>query len=91
METSLLRNREPLIKRPIGDLPCGRARGRQSARTFVFQRVGHDCFQNPAGGSHCQIVFALFQRAPAVGERLLDNLAKFSVVDKLEAARRYIL
>jgi len=72
-ETRPLGDGEPRLERPIGNLPCGRARGRQRARSLVFQRVGHDGFQDSARSAQRQVIVLLLERAPTIGVRLLDN------------------
>jgi hypothetical protein len=85
---SALRNGEPRLERPIGNHPRGRTRGSQRNRPFVFQRVGHNGFQDSAGSAQRQVIVLLLEGASAVDVGLLENRPELRVVNEFKSAGR---
>jgi hypothetical protein len=87
-ESCPLRDGEARLKRPVGNLPCGRARGSKSAQAPVFQSVCNDRLQDSARSEQRQVIVFLLEGAATIGISVLDNGPEIGVVNKLETARR---
>jgi len=87
-ESGLLSDREPRLERPIPNLSRRRAGASQRNRPFVFQRVGHNGFQDSAGSAQRQVIVLLLEGASAVDVGLLENRPELRVVNEFKSAGR---
>ena len=68
-----LRDGEPRLERPIGNLSRGHAPFGQPVQTLVFQRVGHNGLEDSGGSHQSNFIIPDLQGIPAVNVSLLEN------------------
>src|ERR1700693_3313098 len=86
-QSGVLGNGEASVERPVGKLPRRRSITTQSVRAHVFERVGHDGFQNSGSSHQRNLIVAFSQGSPAIGIGLLEYRPKFGIVNEFEPAR----
>src|SRR5580692_4571378 len=87
-ESCFLGDGNPRLKRPISNLSCGRSRAYEGAQSLVFQRVGHDGFQDSARRLQRHVIIASLEGASAISVSLLDDRSEFEVMNEVEAVGR---
>src|SRR4029077_18122347 len=86
-ELRFLCESQAVVERPIGNLSRRHSCGGQRIGPSVFQRVGHNGFEDPAGMDQRHAEAASLECVPAIGVSLLDNGSELDVMNEVEAVR----